>query len=418
MHTHYNNYNIPAIVCDAEILCQIATIQELGKYSIPLVVISTEPNAIGFYSKYATTRILTKIKSYEQEFIDYLINNIPRGVIFYSNDANVENISKHKKRLLDEGFRVLVADYDIIAKVLDKYELYLVSKKCSVKCPRSYLIKSISDLNRFSQQVDLPYIIKATTLAGGVYRIIKDESELPRLYEEMNNTINKKEYVHRQARLFIQEWIEPEDASLWNFNACVKNGDIISYSMGRRIRTDVKSDGTLGSMLLYGVTEFNQEIYEANKILFKSLNYEGIVETEWSTSPHYNGAYLYDFNPRPTGNIRWVYRSGVSIAEHYYRLNLDLPLNCNIKMKEGVKYYKIFHFNNDFLFSIQNPNLSKKDALVVLKENIVALLNYKKNAIDILDITDIRPTVKEIKEMLFHLIKKINRFLIKMFKKK
>ena len=87
MRNHVWPYKTSAIICDAEKLAQISTIQELGKLSIPLIAISNKKNAIGFYSKYVSNPMHTEIKSYTEEFIDYLINKIPRGVIFYSNDA-------------------------------------------------------------------------------------------------------------------------------------------------------------------------------------------------------------------------------------------------------------------------------------------------------------------------------------------
>lgn len=404
-------YPVPAIICDAEKLAQVAVIQELGKHEAPLVLISKYADARGFASRYAGQRRVADCESHQNEYIDYLIENIPKGVIFPSNDANAENLSKNKHKLLSAGFRLLVADYEVMQTVVDKYQLYLTTQKCSIKCPRSLRINTRADLLAVAEKGSFPLIIKSTHLAGGVYRLVKRKEDLEKAYGEMIEEINSPAHAQRHSQLIIQEWIDPAEVTLWNFNACVKAGEILCYAMGRRIRTDVRPDGTSGSMLLFGETQFDEEIFNANKRLLKYLNYEGIVETEWSLNGEASRLYLYDFNPRPAGNLRWVLRSGVPLADCYYRACLDRPSVNGIAMKEGVKYYKIFYENNDFVFAVNNPRYSFRQVLAILRENFFAVMTFRKHAIDIFEVSDLRPTIKELKLMLLPLLKA----LIKLF---
>ena len=388
-----NHYTIPAVVCDAEKLSQIAILQELGKHRIPVIALSQDPDAIGFHSKYVVKKHHTPMASFEDNYISYLIENVPRGVLYYSNDANVENLAKHKSELLENGFHMWISDERILSQVLDKYGLYRVCLQCGVSSPRTYPLEDDELSQSYMDEIGFPLIIKSSNLAGGVYRIVHTRTRFPTVYREMRELIKSKYFVHRHPRLLIQEWISQSDSTLWNFNALVRNGEIISFSMGQRVRTDIKQDGTYGSILLFGESKMNHPVLDENKRILAYLNYDGFVETEWSESPHDGGAYLYDFNPRPTGNIRWVFKSGVPMATQYYELSVNLPVRGSRGMQEGTKYYKIFYHDNDFLQAIDSPVCSARQALKILLEDLRALVNQRNNAIDILDMKDLKPTL-------------------------
>lgn len=403
--------NLPAIVCDAQNLSQIAIIQELGKRNIPIIAISDSDDAIGNYSKYIYKKYCWSIPSYTEEYISRMITVLERGVIFYSNDPNVENISEHSQKLISNGFKVIVADRCTLNNVINKENLYVTAQECSVKVPKTLVINSYDDLLSKSLEIEYPFILKANNFAGGIYSLVSNKSELHNCYKLMRQRVDDKiNLTTRQTSLLIQEWIPQDNLELWNLSAFVLNGEIRSYSMGRRIRTNLRNDGTIGSTLLHGVTEYNKKIFENNSRLFKHINYDGLVETEWSLSSETNELYLYDFNPRPSGNIRWALNSGLDIEQYYLiavngnqntynNVNIDLDkknivksIDDNILMKSNVKYYKILYEVNDSIVTSSNAKLTNMNKISIFAENINAIINYKDNVIDILDIHDLKPT--------------------------
>ena len=95
------NYKMPAIVCEAEILSQITTIQALGKFNIPIIAISNDRHAVGLSSKYPVKKVVSPMSCKNISFIDFLIEKIEPGVLFYGSDSNAELISKHSSILKD-----------------------------------------------------------------------------------------------------------------------------------------------------------------------------------------------------------------------------------------------------------------------------------------------------------------------------
>jgi predicted ATP-grasp superfamily ATP-dependent carboligase len=403
-------YDKPALVCDAGMLSQVAIIQELGRLGIPVVAIADSPQAIGFSSRYVSQRIICSTPSHDPEYIRFLISSSPRGVIFYSNDANTENIARNRMELAANGFSLLVSPASTLERVIEKDRLFQTASECGVSVPKCRRVYSVPELQECAAEFGVPLILKSTNLAGGIYRFVQSRGAAPAVFREMFELINSEAYRHRGAHLMAQQWIPQSGARLWNFNACVKSGEILCHAMGERIRTDVLPDGWRGSMLLFGRTAHNDRILEQNRRLLRHLAFDGIVETEWSEgSPEPGSMYLYDFNPRFSGNIRWTFRSGVSLAGQYYRLALGMPPQSQT-MRDGTLYAKVFFHRNDFIDAIDNPGLSFLQKLAVLKDDLTVITRCRRHAADILDPSDLGPTLHAAAELASSLSARLRRF--------
>jgi predicted ATP-grasp superfamily ATP-dependent carboligase len=385
-------YHVPAIVCDAEKLSQVAIIQELGHFGIPVVALSNSSSAIGFASKYVAQRILCPVASYDPFYIDFLKSSVPRGVLFYSNDACTENISQNRDGLISAGFSLLISDIAVLRRVIEKNQLYRTARECGISVPECSLVGSADEVQQRVAEYGVPVILKATNLAGGVYRRIDDCKDVSVAFQEMRALLANPDHCHRSAHLMVQRWISQPGRKLWNFNACVKSGEILSFVTGERIRSDHYPDGRLGSILLFGKTEPNPRIHELNSRLLRHLQFDGLVETEWSEDPtRKDETFLYDFNPRPSGNIRWSFKSGVSLAVQYYQLALGLSTE-RLQMKTGVAYAKVFYRWSDPIEACVSRRFTFTQKLSILKDDLLAVLRCRRHAVDILDPRDLGPT--------------------------
>lgn len=401
-------YFTPAIVCDAEKLSQVAIIQELGRSGIPVIALADTPAALGFASRYVSRRILSSIPSYDPEYINFLQSSVPRGVLFYSNDANTENIARYRHTLRAADFSLLISDSSTLERVIDKNRLYATGLECGVSVPQCAFVSSVDEVKDKIAEYGLPVIVKATNLAGGVYRLIDSTASAADVFREMSEIVAGEDHRHRSARLMVQRWIPQAGTRLWNFNACVKAGEIIAFAMGERIRSDVYPDGRLGSILLFGKTMYNERIRELNSRLLQHLRFDGIMETEWSESTGKPETFLYDFNPRPSGNIRWSFQSGVSLAVQYYRLALGLPPQPQT-MRTGVAYAKVFYRSSDPIEALTNWRLPFTRKLAILKDDLLALVRCRSHAVDILDVADLGPTVRATAELSRFLLRRLRR---------
>lgn len=383
-----------AVVIDADKLSQIAIIQELGRLGIPVAAISSATRPAGFASRYPAWKLPSPVPSHEPAYVDFLLSAAPRGVIFCSNDANAENLSRHAGELRAAGFRLLLSGPEVLDRVVSKDRLHETARECGVAVPKCAPVSTAAELETMIQEFGLPLILKSTNLAGGVYRFVPSCEAAAGVFREMTGIVTSDAFRHRGTRLMAQQWIPQEGVRLWNYNACVKNGEILGCFMGERVRTDVRADGTLGSVLLYGRTAYHAAIAEDNRRLLRHIGFSGIVETEWSERASGRGVrYLYDFNPRPSGNIRWASRSGVSLVLQYYRAALELPVPARV-MRDGIVYAKVLYNPCDWLEALTNPRFTAMQKLAVLREDLAAVAGCWRHAVDVLDPRDPGPTLR------------------------
>lgn len=390
----------PAIVCDAEKLSQIAIIQELGRSRIPVVAVSSDPRAAGFASRFVSLALRLRQPSYEGEYASALLKLAPRGVVFPSNDANAENLACQAELLREAGFAVYTSSIRVLEKLTNKHLLYETGAECGVRTPRSALIRTDAELESTTARFAYPLVLKPSNLAGGVYRLVKDRVLLWTEYQELRALLLTAPYRHRGAEIVVQEWIPQERSELWNISACVADGEITCMSMGRRVRTDRRRDGTIGSALLHGVSAFDEEVFALTQRLMRHVRYRGLVECEWSRRIGGGGAVLYDVNPRPSGNIRWALASGAPLVEHYYRLALGQELGGSPVMKPGVAYFKVFWTQTDFGGAVENPACSRLEALRVGFRSVWALSPLRADVVDVWDRRDLGPTLAIVKQQL------------------
>ncbi|MCD6598380.1 MAG: hypothetical protein J7L04_11860 [Bacteroidales bacterium] len=401
---------IPAIVCEAEILSQITTIQALGLLDIPVIAISNDKQAIGLLSKYPVKKIVSPMPCYDLSFIDFLINTTDRGVLFYGSDANAELISRNKSVLINHGFFINISDINSQIGLYDKYELFKNSKTVGIKTPKSMLIDTEDDLSNVSEHFSFPFLVKPTKGAGGLYHLVENNyDELKEKYHELKKMINSAKYQHNDSKIIVQEFVDIQKPVLWNYNALYSEGIPLAEFTGIRIRSSIKANGCLKSTLLYGSSQTNYELSELNQIVLRHLKYQGIIETEWIYDQETGKYILFDANTRPSGNIRWVIKSGINIPYLYYMNCLGQSYFSKNVQKNGVTYHKLFWIETDLVEGIQGRKNKVKAISSVVTCTLTALFTPWQRAIDVFDCHDLRPT--------FILIKRLNRKIKLLIKK-
>lgn len=392
--------NTPAILCDVHLLSQIAILQDLGRRDIPVAALAPAPDAAGLASRYARQKLVAPVPSHSPGFINYLIASCPRGVLFPSNDASTELLAAHAPQLRQAGFHLLTSPPSTLAGLTDKLRLQETARACDVMVPESAPADSLDQCMLAAGRLGFPCVLKATRLAGGVYTVLHHPKQIPAAFMRMQAAIGRHEQSHRRSALLLQSWIDPAGVDLFNINLCARDGHIIDAAVCRRLRSDRTREGASGSTMLYGLSEHNQRVLAATARLVRHTRYSGLAECEWSQSRTPGGGlHLYDFNPRASGNIRWVFRAGIPLALQYYRLSLGLSPLPPSTMRPGVHYLKFFYHDNDLLEALTARTLPWRDKLAVAVQDLGCLLSFWRNAIDVLDPLDPRPTLRATRDL-------------------
>lgn len=348
----------------------LSNVRSLGEAGIPVYVVDKD-KCIASQSRYC--RKFFQCPDYQSdEFADFLLKlaekeSIRGWVLIPSNDHAVYTLSRNKEKL-EEYFKVITPELDIIEKIYDKKQLLLLAEQCKVPVPKTMYFQSKDDLKHDS--LTFPVLTKGR-YGLSFYKKLGKKAFLADNETELKEqlTIIGKDYD--VSKTFTQELI-PFDGTnkTISFTAFCDKGEIKAYWMGIKLREHPIRFGTA----TYAQSVRVDECYNQSVPFLKALNYTGVCEVEYLLDPRDHKYKLIEINARTWLWVGLAKACGVDYAKLIY----------DFVNEEEVKYpttYRIglYWINplTDFVFSVL--------AILKFKLNIMtylsSLFNHNINAL-------------------------------------
>ncbi|MEI8349370.1 MAG: hypothetical protein WCI77_04365 [Candidatus Omnitrophota bacterium] len=388
---------IPVILADSELRSQEGLLASFGIRRIPIIALSSVSNSTAFKSRFVSKSVISPSVEKGKEYIKFLLDLPYRGVLIYSGDISAELISESQAELIHGGYSLNIAELDTFEKVFDKWQCYTYCKSIGINTPQSFLADTIENTEKGWKALSENCIIKATRLAGGIYRKVENKNNLESNYKEMENIISSPQNKYRKSSLMTQEVIECGIRDIWCSESLYnKRGECAGVLCIQKIRTCFNSDGTFGSRLYVGKVIGNRRLEELTKKLLNNLHWKGFVHLDWIFSKKEQDYFLTDFNPRLPGFSNLLFRSGFDIGYGYYADLLNLPTSVTTKK---CIYFECFRVPGDIsggigaiakkritlkefifpYFYISNPNYKKVFDVFMLEDPLYTFLSWCKD---------------------------------------
>lgn len=267
--------------------------------------------------KYACGLYLDGVKPFvipaasQKDYIDSLVEiciqeKVDVLVPCYETETIV--ISENRKKLEDNGVKLLLADHDIIVKCIDKYETAKQAVQAGIPCPRTQLMTDIfADEN---SDIVFPAVLKPAIGSGarGIsYPENKDEAL--EFYKQLNE------------KAILQERIEGEAGSV-HVVACLydKSSKLKASFVSRSLKTTQKTGGPA----VVGEPVINEEIKRMGIALLESFgNFVGVAAVEFKLDSKDGVPKVLEINPRLWGYSRLAYESGINFHKMVVKLAMD-----------------------------------------------------------------------------------------------
>ena len=408
---------IPAIILDCDLRSQEGLLVSFGKRKVPVIALSPLSNCLAFKSRFVVKGIVSPSVEDGQEYIRFLLNLPFRGVLVYAGDSSAELISEFKTTLSNNGYLLNIAELKSLQNGFDKWKCYQYCKGAGIEVPASFIADTLENAFKGWEILSGNCIIKATRLAGGIYKSVNNKEDLEKKYREMENILSLPANRHKKSSLIIQEFIDSDIQDIWCSESLHdKTGKSTGVLCIQKIRTCFNSDGTFGSRLFAGKTIANPRIEELTKKLLDSLNWRGFVHLDWIFSKKANDYLLTDFNPRLPGFSNLFFRSGFDIGYGYYADLLDLPFELATKK---CIYFESFRLPGDISSGIRGI-IQKRLSLKEFILSYLAVFNQKYTKIfDVFMPEDPLYTLLSwYKDLSYFLARKLDRIIKPMLKHK
>ncbi len=338
------------LVTNAHYRNTLATIRSLHKRKIPLIVTSSKPTAISFYSKYGKHRYLYQnpLKNSEA-FIKSLLAILKKtkpGVLFPVGVDTTVPISFYKSKFLPL-VKVPIADYDVLVKAHDKSKTVKIAEETGIPIPKTYFPNSFQEVDELSAQLQYPAVIKRRKGSGvgkGV-RIATSKTDLLAKYREIES-YSGDSLIEEQTKPLIQEYVPGEIRDV-----CVlfNQGKPRAALTQRRVWT-WPPEGGPG---IINETIDDPSLQQLALKLLKKIKWHGLAQVEFKLDEK-NQPKLMEINPKFWGTLELSIKAGLNFPSLLYDLAMNGDVEPCYSYQNQLTILWLFPYNMQYLSHAPN----------------------------------------------------------------
>ncbi len=338
----------PAIVLSTHTM-GLGVIRALGIMGVPIIAVYYNSSDMGYLSKYVTERIhAPHPEIYEEKFVRLLAESGTRfrgGLLIPASDETLATVSKHKS-LLEQYYVVACTNREITERFIDKMHTYRLAEEIGVPAPKTVVPSSIEDLERYSQAVQYPCLVKPRQ-SHRYYELFK--TKMVRV-----DNLNQMIAEYRQATnaglgVMIQELIPGGDSQVVNYNSYFWDGVPLVECTAQQIR---KAPPEFGAPRVV-ISKDIPEVLESGRRILTAMGFYGYSCTEFKMDSRDSTYKLMEVNGRHNRSSLLAVRCGLNFPwlqyKHLIQGELPAPthyqngvywISLDRDIGYGIKYFK------------------------------------------------------------------------------
>ena len=327
----------------------------LGIKNIPVFWLDSNPEQVGFLSRYCQGIFCPDINKNENEYVDYLIaigkilNN--KGVLYPIGDIEASVILNNRNEL-EQYFHIPIADFKITNLLIDKQNFYSTLKKCGIIYPKTYMPNDLSEVKKIAEAIKYPCIVKPAN-SENCRRLFNTKFFNVDSPQQLLQSF--KEAISKNLKVMIQEIIPGNARYMYGLNAYYdKKLNPNGVFIYRRIRQWPPHSGNGVFIEKYNNSDFENIITN----FVKKIRFYGILDAEFKIDPRDNKINLIEINPRCWMQITLPLKYGINLPLMAYldAIGKDFkPLNIK---KNQIKWLFTFQDLSAAFRDIKEHNLT------------------------------------------------------------
>jgi len=302
-------------------------------------------------------------------------------------------LSKIKSKI-NQISKIFISDFNLINLIHDKQKLAELLLNGGFNLPKIYSLEDIK-----SKSINFPLVIKARKTSGvdKAVRYANNMTELKRFYKEISSNSSSNHDIDDFSNPLIQEYV---CGTTYDGLFLCENGEVIA-SMAQRRDVVYPSSGGVGVEVSSILDD--DLINYCSKIL-KFINWTGPCQVEVIKDNHSNSFKLIEINPKLWGTLGCSIKAGVNFP-------LLIVQKASYNSPPKINQYKLIKYSIIFpMFFNSLINIPKKRIRRFFKMILDVLLGKVKTEIDI---TDLKPNILRLIEVLIEIILRRGKNIIK-----
>lgn len=313
---------IPAVIL-ATHTTGLGVIRALGRMGVPVIVFYYDKKDMGYVSRFVVEKFHMPHPEQNQETVVGLLtdyaNRHGRCLLVPTDDATLTVVSRHKD-VLGKFYEVACPDWSVTEKIINKRYTYELAERCGIPCPKTYLPKSLDELEHYGQHTEFPCLVKPCK--SHQY----DEKFKKKLVKAENRDQLYEAFVEAQnagIEVMLQEYIPGDVNNNVNYNSYFWEGSHLVEFTARKIRLYPPEFGVPCVVKSDNV----EEILEPGRRILSALGHYGYSCTEFKKDPR-DGVYkLMEVNGRHNRSTLLSVQCGLNFPwiEYCHRVQGEVP---------------------------------------------------------------------------------------------
>ena len=274
-----------AVVADVGWVNGLAAVRSLGRAGAPVIAVDHRRGALGFRSRYGSSRLSPDPVADEEGYVRFLAalgDSLDRPApIFPTHDEHLNAIARNREEL---GGRYLYPfpGWDVLGPLQRKRVQLEKARELGIPIPRT--------ADEPTEDFGFPVLVKPSDPTGfrRAFRRQSFRCESPAELEE----------AYERARPYdplVQEFVPGGDDALYTLGSYLaEDGDALGVFSGRKLRQTSPGVGTCR----VGEAVWVDEVVELGLRLLRGLGFHGISQVELKRDPRDGAFKLMEVNPR------------------------------------------------------------------------------------------------------------------------
>ncbi|WP_225317713.1 MULTISPECIES: carboxylate--amine ligase [Haloferax] len=378
---------IPGIAAPSSVAC----VRSLGRRGINTIVVSENPTAAAFSSKYCDEAVVTAPPTDTEAYRDELLALARRPdvrAIIPVREEDIYVLSRFKDEFA-EHIGTPWPSFETLRRVQDRKELFEAAAEAGVPAPKTRLFDEWDDW-------DQRLIVKSR------YNLVADEylgSETGQQvsgrgttqYVEQGETPVLDDLLATMNHVpIVQEYVPTTDE--YGFFALYDDGEAVATFQHRQIR---------GYKYAGGPSSFREsvsipELDAAGRRLLDHLEWDGLAMVEFLRDPETGEFKLMEINPRFWSSLPFTVQAGVDFPYYYWLLANGRRDEIDSSYRVGIAGHLIrgeLLYLHSVLFD-DFPLVERPSRLKAFADVAWSLVKHPR--FDYLDFDDYRPFVRDL----------------------
>jgi predicted ATP-grasp superfamily ATP-dependent carboligase len=349
-----------------------------------IIALAHDKNDVGMVSDFVSERHwIPHPLLEEKKFLDFLWNKRYkwRDSLIYENDDNAAVVLSKNKSRLSKYYFIQTAEWPVLSQFIEKSRAHKLAKKCNVPHPKSFVPKSLNDVQKHKNDTFYPCILKPVKGHEFVNRF---HTKNFKVYDEQTLLEKLEQCQQYNLEVMVQEIIPGRDDTILKSMGYVqKNGQMTKLFFYKKLR---QHPPQFGVMRVGQSQPVNSEVEDLSKRLLYESNFRGIFTVEFRKDPRDNLLKLMEVNVRmPRMNWLATY-SGINFPWLMYK---DLVLKKNVDFTHYNPNMYWIELMTDLMNSIFNHNKESYQLGEYLRP-----YQTKRKTFAVLNTEDISPFLK------------------------